>query len=876
MMKNNLVLLLLVCLIGGVLASGVFTDENGIFERAWDLVGGRLGITGETIYEVSDGSLPAFPGAEGMGAASIGGRGGTVYIVDTLSDNPANGSTFREAVEASGPRIVVFNVSGLINLQSKLFINNPYITIAGQTSPGGIALVGKMVAVQTHDVVITHMRFRPGHFNSTDPEQERAFEVNGCDYIGDLPACNGSHTTVISYNIILDHCSFSWAPDSITDVHNNAQDVTFSWCFITYPLRNASHPDGAEHALGFFIWGKDGSTGLPSTPPASVSLHHSFIGYSQFRVPENNYNSFLDSVNNVAYYWQTAYTAQVESATGRATSNIIGTYRKTGGSDSVSDITSAEVLDYTVNVLPNIYMYGVIDGQRTLQNDSNQWSTQQYWHTDQPLNTSWRRDIPWPTTGYSGLGIPVTASIMNATYASEIVSNAGATRPVRDGVDTLAIQGYNTLTGSYTSGADVDTLSEVIALINLTTSPTPPVDLDSDGMGDAWENSTFRSTVQVSSGDYDSDGYTNIEEYLFYLGEYTTSDVYPTTTLNSPQNSNIMTNMTITFNCSATDDNKLQNVTLYGNWSSWHANETKSFIGISNSTTFTKVLSAGNYKWNCLACDNVSQCDFGNSNYTFVISDGSVVVSWNSSLWNMSETTNFSSVNLSNFSSVFRNSFGKIRFLENISIARSLDLSGVIVGNRFVYLNSSSLPEFNVSANLSIFNLSFVNPYVLRDGVNCTSCSGLNYLNGTLNFSVVGFSNYSASESPTCLDGVQNGGETGVDCGGVCSACVAVEVEVVSSSGGGGGGSDVVADVGDEVLGVLTDVVDGVVNVLNGSENESGIAEEEVAFDGDGSVGVMVYWIVGVVLVLVLVGVGIGVFVWKRNGEIDRKVYESR
>jgi hypothetical protein len=269
---------------------------------------------------------------------------------------------------------------------------------------------------------------------------------------------------------------------------------------------------------------------------------------------------------------------------------------------------------------------------------------------------------------------------------------------------------------------------------------------------------------------------------------------------------------------------------------------------------------------------NVSSVGIGmNSNYNLIVSDENFAISWNSSLWDLNYTTNFSSVNVSNFQARLRNAYGSILFLENVSASRNLDLSHVLLGRGFVYLNSSALSDFNLSANVSLFNLSFTNPYVLRDGVNCTSCLGLNYLNGTLNFSVVGFSNYSASESPNCSDGVQNGGETGVDCGGSCLACVAVEVEVVSSGGeGGGGGSDVVEDVIDAVTGVVENVLD----VLNGNEEIEDKIEEEVAFGGDEKGSVSMYWVVGI-LIVVLAGAGIGFFVWKRKREIDRKVYEN-
>lgn len=470
--------------------------------------------------------LPAFPGAEGMGADAIGGRNAsaTVYIVDTLSDDPGDGVTFREAVEASGPRYVVFEVSGIIDLATNLDIDNPYITIAGQTSPGGIALIGREVRVYTHDVVITHMRFRIGAYRSTDGDDERSFGVYGCGYLP-VAACNDNVSTVISYNIVLDHCSFSWGPDNVTGVNGNGQDTTFSWCLIGGGTYGGTHSE-SNHNLGFFVWGARAG-GTPITPEATVSLHHSFIGYNRYRVPENNYNSFLDSVNNVVYFWETAYTHQVESAAGRAKANIIGTYRKTGGSNSVAGITSANIIEYDTNIQANIYMNGVIDGHRTTQ-AGEQWSTQEYWHTDpyQPLDTGWQRETPWPTTGYSGTGIAVTATTMDATYAASIVTNAGATKcqsgTCVDDVDIAYRSGYTNTTGAYTLATAVDTLAEVTTAIgSMGGTPAAPTDSDNDGMSDTWETSTFGDLDQTANTDYNSNGYSDLEEYLIELGGYT-------------------------------------------------------------------------------------------------------------------------------------------------------------------------------------------------------------------------------------------------------------------------------------------------------------------------------------------------------------------
>src|SRR5262249_30170195 len=134
--------------------------------------------------------IPAFPGAEGAGAFTPGGRGGKVFVVKNLNDNGPG--SLREAVEAKGPRTVVFGVAGIITLETPLAINNPFITIAGQTAPGdGVCIRGQTTEINTHDVIIRYLRFRRGNLKKRD------------DALGGNPIGN----------IIIDHVSASWGLD---------------------------------------------------------------------------------------------------------------------------------------------------------------------------------------------------------------------------------------------------------------------------------------------------------------------------------------------------------------------------------------------------------------------------------------------------------------------------------------------------------------------------------------------------------------------------------------------------------------------------------------------------------------------------------------
>lgn len=145
-------------------------------------------------------NIPAFPGAEGGGMYTPGGRGGKVIVVTSLEDSGPG--TFREACETGGARIIVFNVSGVIRLKSPISVRAPYVTIAGQTAPGdGICITGQSFLIDTHDVVIRHMRFRRG-------AQDVAFrdDAVGGNAVG---------------NIMVDHCSASWGLDENMSIYRH-------------------------------------------------------------------------------------------------------------------------------------------------------------------------------------------------------------------------------------------------------------------------------------------------------------------------------------------------------------------------------------------------------------------------------------------------------------------------------------------------------------------------------------------------------------------------------------------------------------------------------------------------------------------------------
>ena len=222
----------------------------------------------------------AFEGAEGCGKYSLGGRGGKEYVVTSLADDGSEG-TLRHAVEAEGPRIVRFAVSGDIHLTSPLNIENPYLSILGETAPGkGITLRDHNVFIEADHVIMRHLRIRLGSSAGIEAD---ALGAKRCS------------------NVIIDHCSISWAVDENASFYN-ITDATVQWCIISEALNSSLHHKG-RHGYGG-IWGG-----------RNVSYHHNLFVHNNSRNPRFDHprlyggNELLtgrgtvEFVNNVVYNW---------------------------------------------------------------------------------------------------------------------------------------------------------------------------------------------------------------------------------------------------------------------------------------------------------------------------------------------------------------------------------------------------------------------------------------------------------------------------------------------------------------------------------------------------------------------------------------------
>ncbi len=466
--------------------------------------------------------LDAFPGAEGFGRYTTGGRGGKVYHVTTLSDGMQPG-TLRHAVMQDEPRTVVFDVAGTIFLDASLRINNGNLTLAGQTAPGdGVCIAGHQVSFNGDNTIVRYLRFRIGNDNPGSPDG-----VGGTDF----------------RNLILDHCSVSWSVDECCGLYGG-DDFTVQWCIFSEALRDAGHSKGGMHGYGAIFGG------------AHASYHHNLLAHAESRMPRlgprpgTQEREHLDMRNNVIYNWAGGGCYGGEGMN----VNIVNNYYKPGPATPKEGLISHRIA--SVNVRTTEYV-------TNRNGEPNQWK---------PMEHVWGRyyvsgnvmegnsevtDDNW-TKGFLAqidnancdgtfndsiarvirLESPIDAGRITTHSASEafdlVLADAGCSK-MRDEVDARIVEetrgGTARFFGSRAKDAStkpgfIDTQYDVCLpgsrnpwplLTSKGVDINELIDTDGDGIPDYWEKANGLDPNDSADGNkltLSPEGYTNLEVYI--------------------------------------------------------------------------------------------------------------------------------------------------------------------------------------------------------------------------------------------------------------------------------------------------------------------------------------------------------------------------
>ena len=500
-------------------------------------------------YDLRQAKIPAFPGAEGGGMFTFGGRGGKVLTVTNLNDDGPG--SFRWACEQGGARIVVFNVSGIIRLKSPIYVRAPYITIAGQTAPGdGVIIAGESFQVDTHDVIVRHMRFRRGETLVTNRE----------DSFGGNPVGN----------IMIDHCSCEWGLDENISFYRHMFDMKDGKPNRKEPTVNvtiqntisAKALDTWNHAFGSTIGGEN------------TTFMRNLWADNTGRNPSIGWGGVFNFVNNVVYNWVHRTADGGEFTT---MSNFINNYYKPGpltDKDSPVGHRIVKAESRSQGLFPykqfgRVYAVGnIMEGFPEITKDNWKGGVQtadKDGAMDETELALMRSNEPFE--------MPYL-KVMGAEQAFDwVLSNAGATIPCRDIVDQRICEEVRTGQAYYVkdyekelakiekkTGVKQNPYGDMWGLAKksqneqgffkyrrlpqdsykqgIITDPRqmggypeykawePYVDTDGDGMPDEWEKQYGLNPNDASdaNGDCNGDGYTNIEKYINGINPNTKTD----------------------------------------------------------------------------------------------------------------------------------------------------------------------------------------------------------------------------------------------------------------------------------------------------------------------------------------------------------------
>ncbi|WNH11464.1 polysaccharide lyase [Thalassobellus suaedae] len=452
--------------------------------------------------------IPAFPGAEGGAAFTPGGRGGKIFVVTSLEDSGKG--TFREACEAVGARTIVFNVSGIIQLKKPISVRAPYITIAGQTAPGnGICIAGESVLLDTHDIIIRHMRFRRGATDVT-----RRDDGLGGNVIG---------------NVIIDHCSVSWGLDENISLYRhqfqaNKKSKLEKLPAVNVTIQNTISSEGLDtynHAFGSTIGGLN-STFIRNLWANNISRNPSIGMYGSFNF-----------VNNVLFNW---WNRSLDGGDYRSMFNIINNYFKPGPITPEDKPIRYRILKPESGYMePKTFGRAYVSGNYVVGSPevtANNWDggvqIENRLHTEaKDYLELIKQDKPFEMAHLT---------IMDTQKAYEFVlNNVGATLPKRDAVDKRIINYVRTGKITYKEGLENTIGKEFIKRRlpadsykkGIITHPDQVggypnysgksyKDSDGDGISDKWEKKYGLNPKDASDAnkDLNGDGYTNIEKYI--------------------------------------------------------------------------------------------------------------------------------------------------------------------------------------------------------------------------------------------------------------------------------------------------------------------------------------------------------------------------
>lgn len=441
------------------------------------------------VFAVSAGNVIAFPGAEGYGKYTVGGRGGRVIKVTNLNDNGPG--SLRAAVEAEGARMVVFDVDGTIELQSPLRIQNDSITIAGQSAPGdGICLKDYPLVINGSEVIVRYLRVRPGDRHNLDSDG-----IGGGRY--------GQR------NVVIDHCSVSWSIDECLSIYKT-ENLTVQWCLVAHSLNRSVHTKGS-HGFGG-IWG-----GFKAT------FHHNLLANHSSRNPRFSSvdgTKWVDFRNNAIYNWG------FKSGYGgghHAEINIAGNYYKPGPASE-----HQRIFDVSADATGRYFIAGnIMEGNDSVTADNHKGVT------DAPGKPYIRhRKSAGPDSGISPDAVPATGEAAPSCLVSEpfpfepieedapqvayqrILDDVGCSFS-RDSYDKDLLRQVEAGLGENGRNGIIDTPGDVGGWPVLA-SREPKPDSDGDGIPDEWElangldpgNSSDAAAFTLHKD------YTNIEVYL--------------------------------------------------------------------------------------------------------------------------------------------------------------------------------------------------------------------------------------------------------------------------------------------------------------------------------------------------------------------------